>query len=283
MEMSQSLFMKNQDFFISTDSEAWLKRVFEAPVRADGWFFMLCVAGECTFHINGTAHKVKASDMVCLLPKALFQLIQCSEDCRLFAMGFHNRIISTTSFITSSMTHLGVLAQNPVVHLRPEWQELYVDHFKLLEKTAHMTDFHLIPEVANHMMLSILQGLIHIHQSTSDELTLPSGRSEQIIRELIQLIMLHYTETRSVTFYAKQMNLTPQHLSTTVTRVTGRTVTDIIARIVVNDAQNKLKSTHMSIQDIAASLNFQDLSFFGKYFKRYTGMSPKHYREKEGK
>jgi AraC-like DNA-binding protein len=39
----------------------------------------------------------------------------------------------------------------------------------------------------------------------------------------------------------------------------------------------------MSIQDIAASLNFQDLSFFGKYFKRYTGMSPKHYREKEHK
>ena len=34
----------------------------------------------------------------------------------------------------------------------------------------------------------------------------------------------------------------------------------------------------MTVQEIAYSLNFSDISFFGKYFKRYTGMSPKQYR-----
>jgi AraC-like DNA-binding protein len=107
------------------------------------------------------------------------------------------------------------------------------------------------------------------------------NRAEEIIRNLIQLVMLHYTKQRSVSFYAEQLHVSPQHLSTTVNKVTGRTVTDIIARLVVNDAQAKLKTTNLSIQEIAYGLNFTDISFFGKYFKRYTGMSPKAYRESQ--
>ncbi len=44
-----------------------------------------------------------------------------------------------------------------------------------------------------------------------------------------------------------------------------------------------LKSSHMTIQQIAGELNFPNQSFFGKYFKRMTGMSPKEYREGGGK
>ena len=64
-----------------------------------------------------------------------------------------------------------------------------------------------------------------------------------------------------------------------VNKITGKTVTDIIAKLVITDAEAKLKSTDLTIQEIAYSLNFPDISFFGKYFKRYTGMSPKQYRE----
>ena len=77
------------------------------------------------------------------------------------------------------------------------------------------------------------------------------------------------------------MHLSPQHLSTTIKKITGKTLTDIISSFIINDAKAKLKSTEMTIQEIAYSLNFPDISFFGKYFKRYTGMSPKQYRNTE--
>ena len=44
------------------------------------------------------------------------------------------------------------------------------------------------------------------------------------------------------------------------------------------DAKSQLKSTNRSVQEISDSLNFANMSFFGKYFKRYTGMSPLEYR-----
>ena len=40
-----------------------------------------------------------------------------------------------------------------------------------------------------------------------------------------------------------------------------------------------LRSTNMTVQQIGDELNFPSQSFFGKYFKRLTGMSPKAYRE----
>ena len=67
-------------------------------------------------------------------------------------------------------------------------------------------------------------------------------------------------------------------LSTTVRQVTGRNVLDIIAHVVIVDVKAKLKSTNMTIQEIAYSLNFPSASFFGKYFKRHMGMSPLEYR-----
>lgn len=61
--------------------------------------------------------------------------------------------------------------------------------------------------------------------------------------------------------------------------MTGKNVLDIIAHVVIIDIKAKLKSTDMTIQEIAYSLNFPSASFFGKYFKRHMGMSPLEYRK----
>ena len=95
----------------------------------------------------------------------------------------------------------------------------------------------------------------------------------------MRIVVKHYHTERNISFYAEKMHLSPQHLSTTIKKTTGKTLTDIISSFVIRDAQGKLRSTELSIQEIAYSLNFPDISFFGKYFKRYTGVSPKKYRK----
>ena len=93
-----------------------------------------------------------------------------------------------------------------------------------------------------------------------------------------QLVIENYTRERRAQFYADKLGISLQHLSTTVRQVTGRNVLDIIAHVVIVDVKAKLKSTNMTIQEIAYSLNFPSASFFGKYFKRHMGMSPLEYR-----
>ena len=104
------------------------------------------------------------------------------------------------------------------------------------------------------------------------------SKSEQLCKGFTQLVMQNYMFSRNVAWYAKKLEITHAHLCTAVKQVTGNTCVEIISRMVIMDAKSQLKSTNRSVQEISDSLNFANMSFFGKYFKRYTGMSPLEYR-----
>ena len=192
-------------------------------------------------------------------------------------IGFNKELLNGINLFNSTMNYLSALIDTPIIPLRPEITELFQDYFRLLIKMKRM-GAKPNKELISTMLLTILHGVGSIHQNTNVT-TRTFNRGEEIVKRLVQYIIKHYTKERSVAFYADLLHISPQHLSTTVNKITGKTVTDIIAKLVITDAEAKLKSTDFTIQEIAYSLNFPDISFFGKYFKRYTGMSPKQYRE----
>lgn len=64
-----------------------------------------------------------------------------------------------------------------------------------------------------------------------------------------------------------------------VRNVSGKTASDWIDNFVLLEAKIMLKSTNLTIQQISQELDFPSQTFFGKYFKRLSGVSPKEYRE----
>lgn len=87
-----------------------------------------------------------------------------------------------------------------------------------------------------------------------------------------------FRERREVSWYAERLCITPKHLSAVCKETSGRTAGEWIESYVTMEAKVLLKSTDMTIQEIAAKLNFANQSFFGKYFKHQTGLSPTAYR-----
>ena len=79
-------------------------------------------------------------------------------------------------------------------------------------------------------------------------------------------------------FYAEKLSITPKYMSTVIKQTSGKTAGDWIDDHVLLEAKALLKSTNMTILQISDELNFPSQSFFGKYFKRLTGVSPKEYR-----
>lgn len=107
---------------------------------------------------------------------------------------------------------------------------------------------------------------------------IPKSRKEDLFERFIRAVSESYKEERSVSYYADKMFLTAKHLSTVVKEISGKTAGEWIDSLVVLEAKALLKSSEMSIQEIADELHFANQSFFGKYFKHHTGMSPKEYR-----
>ena len=79
-------------------------------------------------------------------------------------------------------------------------------------------------------------------------------------------------------FYARQLCITPKYLTTLIKRISGLSVSEWIDNYVIIEAKTLLKYSTMSIQEIAYCLNFPNQSFFGKYFRSHTGMTPSAYR-----
>ena len=94
----------------------------------------------------------------------------------------------------------------------------------------------------------------------------------------MSLLMKHYKDSRSVSFYADKLFLTPKYLSATLKAVTGKKAGQLIDDYVLLQAKVLLRSSDMTIQQISEELNFANQSFFGRYFKQLTGMAPTKYR-----
>jgi AraC-like DNA-binding protein len=107
------------------------------------------------------------------------------------------------------------------------------------------------------------------------------SRQEIFFGKFIALLTQYHTQERSVTFYAEKLCITPKYFSTLIKKQTGKSAAQWIDDYVILEAKNLLKFSGMSIQEIAYHLNFSTQSFFGKYFKHQTGLSPSEYRSSE--
>ena len=104
------------------------------------------------------------------------------------------------------------------------------------------------------------------------------NRNKAYFSAFMEELLKHYMQERSVGFYAERLHLTPKYLTTLLRTTTGRTASEWIDAYVILEAKNLLKYSSMNIQEIAYYLNFPNQSFFGRYFKEHTGMTPSAYR-----
>ena len=100
-----------------------------------------------------------------------------------------------------------------------------------------------------------------------------------MFESFLKTVATHYKQQRSVTFYADKLYLTPKYLSCVIKEISGKSAGEWIDEQVILAAKALLKSSNMTIQEISVELNFANQSFFGKYFKQHTGISPKAYRK----
>ncbi|MBO6239191.1 MAG: AraC family transcriptional regulator, partial [Bacteroidales bacterium] len=104
------------------------------------------------------------------------------------------------------------------------------------------------------------------------------GRYDKLTEAYLTLVENQYREHRDLGHYAAALDRSIKYLSRHIKEETGLNATDWIDRCVILDAQAQLLSTQKTIREISESLGFPSQSFFGKYFKRVTGVSPAGFR-----
>ena len=107
----------------------------------------------------------------------------------------------------------------------------------------------------------------------------PESRSEEVFLRFKDDLQLYATRERSVQFYADRLCISPKHFSKLVRQASGKLPMEHIRSHVIIEAKTLLRSSGMSVREIADALNFPTDSFFCHYFKQSTGISPSDYRK----
>ncbi|MBU3838244.1 MAG: AraC family transcriptional regulator [Candidatus Phocaeicola faecigallinarum] len=250
------------------------------PVRLKCEIMALCMDGEIEASVNLNHITVNKNDIITLMPGSIFQINDLNGDLKIYFVGFSSKYVENNDKAKILLDAIYSTLGKPKISLSDEGAMMTEKYFKLLIDIYEMSDEKLKQEIADNIFADTHKGISLIYKKKTDNENVTSSKSEQLCKAFTQLVMQHYNDNRNVAWYAEKLGITHAHLCSIVKQSTGKTCADIISSMVIMDAKSQLKSTHQSIQVISDSLNFANMSFFGKYFKRHVGMSPLEYRNK---
>ena len=107
-----------------------------------------------------------------------------------------------------------------------------------------------------------------------------SYRVRELFNRFMMLMERDYKQSRDVNYYAEKMSITSKYLTNIVRQVAGHTPKTIIDQYVILQLKMQLHRSSQSIKEIAWEYHFTDVSFFCRYFKKHTGLTPQQVREK---
>ena len=116
------------------------------------------------------------------------------------------------------------------------------------------------------------------HKSTENHLT----RAQMITQQFEILVDKRYVDTKNVSDYADELNITPNYLTTTIKKVTGKSAKDVIQERLLLESKSMLRFSGLDIAEIAYRLNFQEPTHFTRFFKKWSGTTPNRFRQMGG-
>ena len=254
--------------------------MFRYPSRLNAFAVIFCVSGEAEIQINLKKYIIKSGTIALHVPENIIQ-IKSSHNLIIYPFIISSDYIQKIHFETKDLINLYMAAKTlPVFTL--EYSDIHIleKYYYLMESVLQTyTDYKskITIGIVTSFMYKIYEILVNKFKDCERERKIPE-RCEIVFDDFIKEVNLVNGTEHSLTFFAKKLNLTPNYLSARVKEYSGRTAIEWIEDSVILEAKTMLKHTDLSIQEIAYKLNFPTQTFFGKYFKRITGMSPKQYK-----
>ncbi|MDD6211525.1 MAG: helix-turn-helix domain-containing protein [Bacteroidales bacterium] len=278
----QSVDALDNDLIITNN----LKRgteMFKYPCRLDAVVMALCTEGEIEARINLKQVTAQSNTLVLNTPENIIQITDSSKTFKAnviaISLSFLSDIHKDIKRITPFYMYI---KNNPLVSLNFEETGILQRLFDLIYETVKSKNTYnkkeIICGLINAFMYKV-SSILHNNLSSNsrDELFIKS-RQEIFFEKFMHLLTQYHKKERSVGFYAHQLNITPKYLSSLIKNISGKSAAEWIDDYVILEAKTQLKYSDMNIQEIAYSLNFSTQSFFGKYFKHHTGISPSEYK-----
>ena len=248
------------------------------PRRMNFILIGLCLQGEVMYELDTQKQIIKPGDILIVSDRHVVDSYRCSPDmrglCIMMSVNFFREIIQNVSDISSLFLFSRL---NPVMRLEEKEIKTFKEYFQAIKEKIGDEGNHFRKDLIKTLLLAMFYDLSNIIYRVKEDKT-PRTRAEVIFTDFIMLVEKHYLVERRVSWYAKQLCITPKYLSEAVKAVSRRTPNEWIDDYIILELRVQLKNTTKTIKEIARDLNFPNQSFLGKFFREHVGISPLRYR-----
>ncbi|MFA6809127.1 MAG: helix-turn-helix transcriptional regulator [Eubacteriales bacterium] len=240
------------------------------PHRHDSYFIKYIIEGNGIHNIDFVDYEVKPYSIFLMAPGQVHS----------FDMQ------NVKGFIIYFKTGIVGIKDLPFFNRSYDTPALYFDH-----EPEYINDiFHLLSEeylhrnfAKNELIKAQLQSLLifltrRYLEHKSKPLNLP--KRVEIIRKLDNLINTHFIRQRNVVFYSNALNISSRQLNNILNENLEKSISTLIHERILVEAKRLLSYTDKTISEIAYELNFNDKTYFHKFFKANENLTPEAFREK---
>jgi AraC-like DNA-binding protein len=252
----------------------------QEPTRLNFILMALCLKGQAKYNIDTKEQTVKAGDLLFVSERHIVDNYSASADfeclCIMVSTEFYHGFVQSVQNVSSLLLFS---MNNPVVALTPSEVQVFSNYFHTIREKITNTGHHYRENLVKALLLAMFYDMSNVIYRVEQQGKKPQMRADALFSQFIRLLEQNFRSIRRVSWYAEQLFITPKYLSEVVKQTSKRTPNEWIDSYVILEARVLLKTTTMSIKEIADELHFHSQSFLGKYFKEHVGVSPSEFRK----
>ncbi len=247
----------------------------------------LCTNGEVQVALEKEIHRIRRGDMYIYMPSLPIRLLYKSEDAEGllvaldvdFMLPVVQRVANAENLLHVRRYPFFSLTEENFGYIRSMLEKLWERIYEEDKDRKGFLQQRLQVELIKSMAQTITYEVLSIYFSKLPIQPMVQTKKDLIFHQFLLSLFRHFRQEREVAFYAELQHLSPRYFSSIIKEKSGNNALQWIVQMVITEAKLLLETSDLSIKEISVQLNFPTQSFFGKYFKQYTGISPKEFRE----
>ncbi|WP_281638128.1 helix-turn-helix domain-containing protein [Flavobacterium marginilacus] len=279
-QVNLNVVTQTDDFIISKKPTTLQEHAlnFDYPHIIEGIAFVFCVQGKARIRINLIEHEVQENTLLVAVPNNIIHVLEQSTDLRIEFLFFTFDFISNMRLTIQLGNIIKAVEEQASLKLETAvFEELLTIHGLIIKQYEKPVAYR--EDVIKNLLYALSYQILQIYDiSSANKTNVPANRKQELYMKFMTLLFDHYKTERSIKFYADNLYLTPKHFSKVINEVSGKPILEWIDEMVIMASKAMIKSTEMTVAQIADELNFANASFFGTYFKKRVGMTPMQYR-----
>lgn len=257
----------------------WL---IKTPIYRDSFYRIIFVTdGEEEISVNRHKMIVNQGNVICSRPGEIWEWQQDSNTLRgyvlLFEEDFLLSFFNDPLFI-ERLPYLRTPRSSPFLQLNETLRE-QLWHLFILTKEEISKKNSIDPHFLRAMLYGSLILLSRAKSIIIDNEPINEIPIDRYIDQFTRLVNENFMKEHQIEFYADKLCITSNYLNKIVKSSLGTKTKLHIEEKIITEAKKLLKYTSLSIKEIADLLNFNTTSYFIRFFRRYTNLTPLQFRK----